>query len=201
MESAPAFRWLKPRPNRRKSTRVFDLRSTCVSFGHPLALTCVDFGRAQIRTQIDTSWSQVICICVKFICCDLCELVSWLANPFGIRLRKSVRKSWFCKLALTCIDLRVRLARIFSNNKIQDSATRQVRQDTTTAGWLLSQFSLDNMLQVFEWASKACNIAAWTFLELLLFCCSKNHRSKSPHVTPPSTFKDSPWVYWTISVA
>ena len=26
-------------------------------------------------------------------------------------LRKSVRKFWFCKLALTCIDLRVRLAR------------------------------------------------------------------------------------------
>ena len=68
----------------RKSTQVLDLRSTCVSFGHPLASTCidlrrlawtcVDFGRAQIWTQVDasfllfgqpaqvdTSWSQVIC--------------------------------------------------------------------------------------------------------------------------------------------
>ena len=26
-------------------------------------------------------------------------------------LSKSVRKFWFCKLALTCVDLRVRLAR------------------------------------------------------------------------------------------
>ena len=51
----------KPWPNglasRRKSTQSFDLRSTCVSFGHPLALTCVDFGRAQIRTQVDASFS------------------------------------------------------------------------------------------------------------------------------------------------
>ena len=31
----------------RKSMQVLDLRSTCVSFGHPLASTCVDFGRAQ----------------------------------------------------------------------------------------------------------------------------------------------------------
>ena len=26
-------------------------------------------------------------------------------------LRKSVHKFWFCKLALTCVDVRVRLAR------------------------------------------------------------------------------------------
>ena len=40
---------IKPWPNglasQRKSTKVFDLRSTCVSFGHPLASTCVDLGR------------------------------------------------------------------------------------------------------------------------------------------------------------
>ena len=52
----------------RKSTQVFDLRSTCVSFGHlqyvhfhrlaRLALTYVDFGRAQIRTQVDASFSH-----------------------------------------------------------------------------------------------------------------------------------------------
>ena len=55
----------------RKSTQVYDLRSTCVSFGHPLAWTC---------------------------------------KPCGT-LRKPVRKFWFCKLVLTCVDLRVRLAR------------------------------------------------------------------------------------------
>ena len=37
---------LKPWPNglasRRKSTQVFDLSSTCVSFGHPLAMTLVE---------------------------------------------------------------------------------------------------------------------------------------------------------------
>ena len=35
-----------------------DLRSTCVSFGHPLASTCVDFcvGRAQIWMEVDASF-------------------------------------------------------------------------------------------------------------------------------------------------
>ena len=41
-------------------------------------------------------------ICVKFTA--LCDLRIRLAT-----LRKSVRKFWFCKLALTCVDLRVRL--------------------------------------------------------------------------------------------
>ena len=31
--------------------------STSVSFGHPFALTFVNFGRAQIRTQVDASFS------------------------------------------------------------------------------------------------------------------------------------------------
>ena len=52
---------------------------TCVDLRW-LALTCVDFGRAQIRTQVDTSWSQVNCICVKFT--TFCDLL-WLASPFG----------------------------------------------------------------------------------------------------------------------
>ena len=49
-------------------------------------------------------------ICVKFTA--LCDLRA----DFRIRLatfRKSVRKFWFCKLTLTCVDLRVRLARAF----------------------------------------------------------------------------------------
>ena len=40
------------------------------------------------------------------------RLASRLANPFGHP--KSVRKFWFCKLALvTCVNLRLRLARAF----------------------------------------------------------------------------------------
>ena len=110
----------------RKSPQVLDLRSTCVSFGHPLALTCDDlrwvwsssnlyasrrksspFGQP---TQVDTNWSQV-----NFV---------WNLRPYAtcvnlrvdlrIRLatlRKSIPKFWFCKLTLTCVDLRVRLAR------------------------------------------------------------------------------------------
>ena len=47
-------------------------------------------------------------ICVKF------TVFSDLQADLRIRLatlRKSVRKFWFCKLALTCVDLRVCLAR------------------------------------------------------------------------------------------
>ena len=47
-----------------KSTKVFS------PFGHP--------------TQVDTSWSQVNCTCLKFTTfCDLRELVSRLTNPLG----------------------------------------------------------------------------------------------------------------------
>ena len=78
-------------------------------------MTCVDFGRFEIRTEVDASfspfrhstevdrsWSQIICIFVKFtIIC-----VSW---PVDLRIRwashrKSVRKIWFCKLAWTFMD-------------------------------------------------------------------------------------------------
>ena len=47
-------------------------------------------------------------ICVKFTAfCDLqVDLRIRLAT-----LRMSARKFWFCKLALTCVDLRVQLAR------------------------------------------------------------------------------------------
>ena len=81
-----------------------DSCSICVSFGHPLAMTCVDFGRAQIRTQVDASFSpfghptqsrhKLIASQLKFIylfiylfnqlCfCDLRGPASRLANPFG----------------------------------------------------------------------------------------------------------------------
>ena len=61
------------------------------------AWTCTVFDRVQIRTQVnaifspfglptlvDTSQSQVICMCVKCTAfCDLRELVSRLTNSFG----------------------------------------------------------------------------------------------------------------------
>ena len=107
----------------RKSTEVIHSRSTYFSFVHPSAWTCVDFGRAQIYTQVDasfspfghpmqvdTSRSQVHCIYVKFTAFyDLRELASRLANPFG-HPSQGRMQVLVCKLALTCIDLRVRLA-------------------------------------------------------------------------------------------
>ena len=51
-------------------SQVSDLCSTCVSFGHPLALirTQVGAGFSPFGhpTQVDISWSQVNCIYVKF---------------------------------------------------------------------------------------------------------------------------------------
>ena len=179
--------------NGSKWTASFGLaRSTCVSFGHPLALICVrglrmtcgDFGRAQIRTQADASFSpfrhstQVdkssrhfyvreiwwlystcaelafrLATHLRWLALTLVELkfvrksthvfhrlatqrksiktdhkwsslYAWnftilfdLREGFQAHLRfhlaahrKSVRKSVFCKLASTYIDLRVHLA-------------------------------------------------------------------------------------------
>ena len=60
-----------------KSTQVFDLSSTCISFRHPLVSTCVDFGRAQIWTQVfNRLTTQCNVSRHKFI-------PRRLANPFG----------------------------------------------------------------------------------------------------------------------
>ena len=83
-----------------------------------LALTCVDlrwlaltlvelkvvcklttFFTVWPPKAVDTSWSQVICICVNL-------RADSVANPFG----HGFRKFWFCKLPLTCVDLRVRFS-------------------------------------------------------------------------------------------
>ena len=98
-----AFPSFKPLAKRtRKSAQVnasFRLAFRLAIHLRWLALTSVGFGRVQIRTQVDarisplghptqvdTSWSQVSCICVKFTTfCDLRELASRLANPFGQR--------------------------------------------------------------------------------------------------------------------
>ena len=91
--------WTNGLASRRKLTQVFDLRSTCVSFGHPLALSCVDIGRAQIRTQVDASFSpfghptevdtirsEAIYLCVKFTtfatnCVNLRAVCLPIASP------------------------------------------------------------------------------------------------------------------------
>ena len=84
-----------------------------------LTKTCVDFGRAQIwmqvdasflpfghPTQVNTSWSQVICCYKNTLTNDMREIYGflWLARPL-VNLfathRKSAHKFWFCKLALT----------------------------------------------------------------------------------------------------
>ena len=58
------LRWLWSSSNSYTSQHKFS------PFGHP--------------TQVNTSWLQVNCICVKFTAfCDLRKLVSRLANPFG----------------------------------------------------------------------------------------------------------------------
>ena len=115
------FSRLKPWPNELASRPIFDLCSTCVSFGHPLASTCdtelrwlwsssilirkstqVFHDRSATKrksTQVDRkstvyAWNvRVFAICVN------------LRDNLRIRLatrRKSVRKFWFCKLASTC---------------------------------------------------------------------------------------------------
>ena len=89
----------------RKSTQVFDLRSASAPLGHPLAMACVDFGRTQIRTQVDRSWSQVNCICLK--CTTFCVLRADLRADLRIRLpihHKSVRTA-FSLVLQTCVDV------------------------------------------------------------------------------------------------
>ena len=39
------------------STQFFSLRSTCFSFGHPLALTCVDFGLER-NSKLERKWKR-----------------------------------------------------------------------------------------------------------------------------------------------
>ena len=109
----------EPRPNQTlaKRTQLASQRkfSTCVQLAFRLAThlpwlvtTCDEFSRAQIRTQVDasfsafrhptqvdTSWSQVNCICVKFMTFATCvnlwaDLWICLATH-----RKSARKLWF----------------------------------------------------------------------------------------------------------
>ena len=64
-------------------------------------------------------------LCVKFTA--FCDLRIRLAT-----LRKSVRKFWFCKLALTCVDVRVRLARALYRKSCAD-VLHSVR--FYSAGW------------------------------------------------------------------
>ena len=105
---------VKPcRPNGLASRRKFRL-ATHLRW---LALTLVEHKFVRKSTQVFTVWpssairhkfgSQVHCIRVKFTTfCDLRELASRLANPFGhpSQVRTQVL------VLQTCVDLRVRLA-------------------------------------------------------------------------------------------
>ena len=70
----------------RLQIRTQSWRKSYTAFGHP--------------TQVDTSWSQVICICLKFTTFFAYESTCESVWPPGHR--KSVRKFWFCKLASAC---------------------------------------------------------------------------------------------------
>ena len=107
----------------RKSDASFRLAfiTNCVSFGHPLALTCDDFVGAQFRTQIDASfhrlatqhkstqvdrkWTVYAWKSTTFLqLAWTCEPTLRRANPFGHPSQVLVLQ--------TCVDLRVRLARV-----------------------------------------------------------------------------------------
>ena len=90
-----------------------------------LTKTCVDFGRAQIwmqvdasflpfghPTQVNTSWSQVICCYKNTLTNDMREIYGflWLASPL-VNLFATHRKSAQVLVLQTCVDLWVRLAR------------------------------------------------------------------------------------------
>ena len=56
-EKASLFKALAKRT--RKSTQVLDVRSTCVSFGHPLASTCINLrGLAWTSVDFGQIWTQ-----------------------------------------------------------------------------------------------------------------------------------------------
>ena len=114
-------------------------------------------------------------ICVKFTAfCDLrADLRICLAT-----LRKSVRKFWFCKLALTCVNLRVRLAR-----GLRKQARPQINQHSNIcltflwrsarslaiSFWLLSSLDgVENRTMLFRH-----RLSSWTDAERLCndSCC------------------------------
>ena len=67
--------------------------------------------------QVNTSWSQVNCTCVKFTAIrDFHELASWLANLFGHPSQVQLCKFWFCKLASTCKSIWPGLQQMWSNS-------------------------------------------------------------------------------------
>ena len=123
---------VKPWPNgltsRRKTVfiliilyilQVFDLRSTCVSFGHPLALTCDDLHWLWSSSNSHASWRKFFTVlppnasshklnASHLYVCGITGTCVNLRADLRIRLtthRKSARKFWFanlCWLASTC---------------------------------------------------------------------------------------------------
>ena len=119
-ENAFCVRNLNPWPNGIASQRKFSPGITCVSFGHPLALNCVvwtcdDLGRAQIRTQVHRLATQRKSTRVdhKSTVCGTNLRLAWTCEPtceLAPHCKFVRTQVWFCKLASTCIDLRVRSA-------------------------------------------------------------------------------------------
>ena len=101
-----------PAKRTRKSTQVFNLHSTCVSFGQLLVMTLVELKFVSKSTQVFhrlatqcklTQVDRKASVYARFFvtCVNLrADLRFRLATH-----RKSVRKFWVCKLALTFVDL------------------------------------------------------------------------------------------------
>ena len=150
-------------PSPRKSTQAFNLRSTYVSFGHPL---CVDlrwlWSGSNFRTKVDARFSPAVwrpntSRCMrKLIASHL--YVAWNLRLFAtfcdlrvdLRIRqlathrKSVRKSWVCKLVSTCVDLRrVRLSpfdqrfrnRLFVSKKSDHICAYSLQEISSCLSW------------------------------------------------------------------
>ena len=102
-----------------KSSQSFWLCPTCVMFGHPLVLTCHDLCWALENSNAswlstfftiwspNSSWHKLIISRLYIHAIYNFLGLTWtctsqLANLHLVTHRKSVRKFWFCKVALTC---------------------------------------------------------------------------------------------------
>ena len=124
---------------KRKSTQIFELRSTCISFGHPA--TFVDFRQLwsssnsyASRRKFFTVWppnatrhkliaSHLWNFQLSVTLRELMSRLTWTYEPTCVNLwadlrirlathRKSVRKFWFCKLASNSESVRAETWRV-----------------------------------------------------------------------------------------
>ena len=115
---------------RRESRRIEQwLKPLAINLRFIWPLACVDFGRAQIRTQLNAIFFTVwppnttsrhrLDSKSSVYAWNFRVFATWMNLRGDLRgdlriplatLRKAVGKFWFCKLALTCVDVQVRLA-------------------------------------------------------------------------------------------